>query len=76
MESVKLDLSACITFLFTCCLDCLHHDLRATKTTTMPCLGQLPPTELREGKAGFSIRYSFSYGMKQLGNLRAGLDTS
>lgn len=49
MESVKLDLSACLTFLFTCCLDCLHHDLKATKTTTLPCMGQLPPTELMGG---------------------------
>lgn len=49
MESVKFDLSACLTFLFTSFLEHLHHDLKATKTTTMPCLGQLPPTELMGG---------------------------
>lgn len=46
MESVKLDLSACLTFLFTSCLERLYHDMKATKTTTMPCLGQLQPSEL------------------------------
>lgn len=49
MESVKFDLSACLTFLFTSCLQRLHHDLKATKTTTLPCLGQLPPAELMGG---------------------------
>lgn len=49
MESVKFDLSACLTFLFTSCFKRLHHDLKATKTTTLPCLGQLPPAELMGG---------------------------
>lgn len=49
MESVKLDLSAHLTFLFTSCLERVPHDLKSTKTTTMPCLGQLPPTELMGG---------------------------
>lgn len=75
-KSVKLDLSARLTFLFTSCLERVHQDLNATKTITMRCLGQLPPAELVGGLGWVQYQVQLLLQMEQLGNLRAGLDTS